>query len=50
MSLEEMQLKIEQARKINLDREITIDKGIAGGIIRVLARNLLSGRVHPSSY
>ncbi len=32
MSLEEMQLKIEQARKINLDREITIDKGIAGGI------------------
>lgn len=32
MSLEEMQLKIEQARKINLDREIAIDKGIAGGI------------------
>jgi len=32
MSLEEMQLKIEQARKINLDREIIIDKGIAGGI------------------
>jgi type I restriction enzyme R subunit len=32
MSLEEMQLKIEQARKINLDRKITIDKGIAGGI------------------
>jgi type I site-specific restriction endonuclease len=32
MSLEEMQLKIEQARKINLNREITIDKGIAGGI------------------
>lgn len=32
MSLEEMQLKIEQAHKINLDREITIDKGIAGGI------------------
>ncbi|MEK9179782.1 MAG: DEAD/DEAH box helicase family protein, partial [Patescibacteria group bacterium] len=32
MSLEEVQLKIEQARKINLDREITIDKGIAGGI------------------
>src|SRR3990172_6867807 len=32
MSLEEMQLKIEQARKINLDREITIDKGIAGGL------------------
>ncbi|MBI5417213.1 DEAD/DEAH box helicase family protein [Candidatus Poribacteria bacterium] len=32
MSLEEMQLKIEQARKINLDRVITIDKGIAGGI------------------
>jgi type I site-specific restriction endonuclease len=32
MSLEEMQLKIEQSRKINLDREITIDKGIAGGI------------------
>jgi len=32
MTLEEMQLKIEQARKINLNREITIDKGIAGGI------------------
>ena len=32
MTLEEMQLKIEQARKINLDREITIDKGIAGGM------------------
>ena len=32
MSLEEMQLKIEQARKINLDREIKIDTGIAGGI------------------
>ncbi|MFH1997200.1 MAG: hypothetical protein ABII94_00705 [Patescibacteria group bacterium] len=32
MSLEEMQLKIEQTKKINLDREITIDKGIAGGI------------------
>src|SRR3989338_4619397 len=32
MSLEEMQLKIEQARKINLDRKITIDKGIAGGM------------------
>jgi type I restriction enzyme, R subunit len=32
MTLEEMQLKIEQNRKINLDREITIDKGIAGGI------------------
>lgn len=32
MSLEEMKLKIEQARKINLDREITIDKGIAGGV------------------
>ncbi len=32
MSLEEMQLKIEQAIKINLDREILIDKTIAGGI------------------
>jgi len=32
MSLEEMQLKIEQARKLNLNREVTIDKGIAGGI------------------
>jgi len=32
MSLEEMKLKIEQARKINLNREIIIDKGIAGGI------------------
>lgn len=32
MSLEEMKLKVEQARKINLNREVTIDKGIAGGI------------------
>lgn len=32
MPLEEMQLKIEQTKKINLDREIMIDKGIAGGI------------------
>jgi len=32
MTLEEMQIKIEQARKINLNREIIIDKGIAGGI------------------
>lgn len=32
MSLEEMQLKIEQTKKINLDREITVDRGIAGGI------------------
>ncbi len=32
MTLEEMQLKIEQAKKINLNREITIDRGIAGGI------------------
>lgn len=32
MSLEEMLLKIEQAKKINLDREILIDKTIAGGI------------------
>jgi len=32
MSLEDMQLKIEQSRKINLDREIIIDKSIAGGI------------------
>jgi type I restriction enzyme, R subunit len=32
MSLEEMQLKIEQARKKNLDRKITIDKTIAGGM------------------
>ncbi|MBE3128092.1 MAG: hypothetical protein IMZ60_00225, partial [Actinobacteria bacterium] len=32
MSLEEMKLKIEQARKINLNREITIDKRVAGGI------------------
>ncbi len=31
MSLEEMLLKIEQAKKINLDREILIDKTIAGG-------------------
>jgi type I site-specific restriction endonuclease len=32
MSLEDMQLKVEQARKINLDRVITIDNGIAGGV------------------
>jgi len=32
MSLEEMQLKIEQAKKRNLDREITIDTTIAGGM------------------
>lgn len=32
MSLEEMQLKIEQSRKMNLEREVIIDKGIAGGI------------------
>jgi len=32
ISLEEMLLKIEQARKINLDREVLIDKTIAGGI------------------
>lgn len=32
MTLEEMQLKIEQAKKINLNREITIDRGIAGGV------------------
>lgn len=32
MSLEDMQLKVEQSRKINLERTITIDKGIAGGM------------------
>jgi type I site-specific restriction endonuclease len=32
MTLEEMQLKIEQSKRINLDREIIIDKSIAGGI------------------
>ena len=32
MSLEEMNLKIEQAKKINLDREVLIDTAIAGGI------------------
>ena len=32
MSLEEMQLKIEQAKKRNLDRKITIDTTIAGGM------------------
>lgn len=32
MSLEEMLLKIEQTKKINLDREVLIDKTIAGGI------------------
>src|SRR3989344_53712 len=31
-SLEEMQLKIEQAKKINLERDIYIDKTIAGGL------------------
>lgn len=30
MSLEEMRLKIEQAKKINLNREVCIDKTIAG--------------------
>jgi len=32
LSLEEMRLKIEQAKQINLQREIIIDKSIAGGI------------------
>lgn len=32
MSLEEMLLKIEQSKKINLDREVLIDKNIAGGV------------------
>jgi type I site-specific restriction endonuclease len=32
MTLDEMQLKIEQAKQINLQREIIIDKSIAGGI------------------
>ena len=32
MSLEDMRLKLEQARKINLERDVVIDKGIAGGI------------------
>jgi len=32
MSLEEMKLKIEQSRKMNLEREVVIDTGIAGGI------------------
>jgi type I site-specific restriction endonuclease len=32
MSLEEMLVKNEQAKKINLDREIYIDKNIAGGV------------------
>jgi len=32
MTLDEMQLKIEQAKQINLKREIIIDKNIAGGI------------------
>lgn len=32
MSLEDMQLKMEQARKMNMDRVISIDKSIAGGI------------------
>jgi len=32
MALEEMLLKIEQVKKINLDRKIIIDKSIAGGL------------------
>jgi len=32
MTLEEMLLKVEQARQINMQREIVIDKSIAGGI------------------
>lgn len=32
LSPEEMNLKIEQAKKINLDREVLIDKTIAGGV------------------
>ncbi|MDR2596681.1 MAG: DEAD/DEAH box helicase family protein [Treponema sp.] len=32
LSLDEMQLKIEQAKQMNLQREIIIDKSIAGGI------------------
>jgi type I restriction enzyme, R subunit len=32
MSLEDMNLKIEQAKRINLSREVTIDKSIAGGM------------------
>ncbi len=32
MTLEEMLLKVEQAKKVNLQREIYIDKNIAGGI------------------
>jgi type I site-specific restriction endonuclease len=32
LSLDEMQLKIEQAKKINMQREIVIDKSIAGGV------------------
>ncbi|MEW6049530.1 MAG: DEAD/DEAH box helicase family protein [Candidatus Zixiibacteriota bacterium] len=32
LTLEEMQLKIEQAKQVNLSREVVIDKNIAGGI------------------
>ncbi|MDR3246755.1 MAG: DEAD/DEAH box helicase family protein [Prevotellaceae bacterium] len=32
MTLEEMQVKVEQAKQINFQREIIIDKSIAGGI------------------
>jgi len=32
MSLEEMRLKIEQAKKVNIERPVVIDKSIAGGI------------------
>lgn len=38
MSLEEIKLKIEQERKINLDKEIEIDISIAGGIDRIVGK------------
>jgi type I site-specific restriction endonuclease len=38
MSLEEMKLKIEQERKINLSKEIKIDTSIAGGMDKIVGK------------
>lgn len=38
MTLEEMKLKIEQERKINLDKEIEIDTSIAGGMDKTVGK------------
>jgi type I site-specific restriction endonuclease len=39
MTLEEMKLKIEQAKKINITREIVIDSSIAGGFDKNIGKN-----------